>query len=216
MAHSSSYKIGKRYVKDYICFKPLIFSTNKKKYIIIEKDKWFFDIKQIREYLHDLQKMGFNFKFRVYSDKIIVNVSNIKILFKKLFLFTSIRFLWEGKYNRRYDYDNFIEIINHYFKIKKLFNNITELECLLLAYNCYRKGKPSYNSNHAFTTSYFTLTNITIAKVIKNFNNISPNAGLNTSLGIKKLFKYDVKLKYSNKWTKENYLELFKEIDYEY
>jgi len=208
--------INKKVITNSMCFASLTPVKTFANYIIIEESKFLFKMSIIRRYLDDLKGMGFNFKYRyqIKQKRILVNVSQVKDRKLRISLFMMIRFLWEGLYKDNYDgqYDDFTQTIHHYFTIKKLLpKEVNNLVILCLAANCFVKGNSGkYNSNHYLCYSK-SCNIIKSLDVILNKRLTSVNAVFTSDFNIIK----DNKLKKAENWKKKDYINLFKEVNYD-
>lgn len=221
MASSCSFIYDRKLVTDSICYAS-ISRLDKETYAIIEKKKFYFKRKQIEEFLTDLQSMelDFTFRYQTIKSRIILDVSKVIGKTRRLFLFTAIRCFWEGTYpNKGYDpddnesfwCDNFVEVIGHYFNIKKyLPKEKSKLLLLCLATNCYVKGNSGrYSGNH-----FFVSTNA--CKLRKTLRNIDESYSLNSYFTGSHFMTEDLSLKAAHNWNEEDYINVFTKLKYDY
>lgn len=214
MAHSASFIRNNELYENENCFSGFTGYEGKNQYIVIEEDKLYFPKNKARLFLNDLKKIGFKFTYRFdkKNKRFLINTDQVFGKKKRILLCMCIRFLWEGTYkitSYGQDYDLFIEIVNHYFNIKDIFNKkFNVLERLCIAMNAFICGKYSYNSNH-------TLSYKSGCKIKSNLDDIesqmvnsffSINNGENWD---KNNFENDYP-KESKSWTIKNYNSLLK------
>lgn len=158
MAYTCSYKKpDSEIVRNTMCFATFRRSY-KNSYVIIEKNKFYFTLKQIRTYLNDLKQMGFNFTYRYNktTEEFYINVTNGRSSQEVITLCMALRYLWEGTPKVEgsvYSSDKFYKVVEHYFKLKELYPKESKLKLLCYACNCFIIGKNGFNSNHFFSYS---------------------------------------------------------------
>lgn len=173
MADTCSFFNGIENYKNYQCFAPLI-AQRDNQYIIIEKEKLIdFDKEVVKNYLNDLCEL-FNVSYDYNKEKYQIHVSNIKGLGKRIVFFMIIRFLWENNIDN--NTDRFINVVKHYFNLKKLYNDkYNNIQYICIACNCYMAEKKYYNSNHFLanpTSSSNGITKYKSCKIIDNINKL--------------------------------------------
>jgi len=214
MASSSSFINNRQITKDSVCFADIKREQDNKTYVIIEESKFKFPMPIILGYLDDIQGMDFNFtyKYQERKGRILIDVSKVKGIGKRMILFTIIRFLWEGEYGNEYDRmaDNFTQVIHHYVKFKTLLpkekNNLT---LLCLATNAFIKGNKGFNAHHFLTKEGHA------CKLRKKLDNMTDESSVHSEFSDNSYsLPYVSELKQAKSWKKKNYLNLMKELKY--
>lgn len=222
MANTCSFILYNVYQKNRICFAELNRSISKKRFIVIEEEKFFFSKDIIRKYLNDLKQIpeiNFTYRFDNKKNRFLIDVTQLEGTGVKIFFGMAVRCLWEGR-NKIARHDMFRDIVDHYFRIKTLFGKkFTVLERLCIATNAFIiKDNENYNLNHIFSVE-------TGCKILKDLSGLKNNVNSHFSLMYKEYCQYDTdsRINYIYKviknipepklCTKETYLEIIKFVE---
>lgn len=218
MACTSTYIYGKTTVTNSGCFSGLTNKTDDIQLIIIESEKFCFSRNRIDTYLHDLIEIGYDvsFKYDKQKKQYRINTVNLKGFAMRVSFSMAVRYLWEGFYNpvpNAYtsNYDNFVDVIRHYFKLKQLLPNETNKFLLLcIACNCYIKSNQKFNSNHFFTYNLGCKLFSSLEE-LKNKDSVN---GTFTRPQNQKIIQFENR-KDADNWTNKDYKDILKELNYE-
>jgi hypothetical protein len=179
-------------------------------YIIIEPKKFHFTVTQIREYLRDLKSMGFDFTFvkKRSTGEFWICMDKMKSLRVRTTFGMAVRYLWEGTVCCMPEYDQYIEVIKHYFKLKEMLPTENKAVVLCIACNCYLMGSPNYNMNHFFSGP-------SGCKLVKDMI-ATGSSSTNSYFGRSHPMSKTSKLKKADAWKQKNYDLLFKVLKYDY